>query len=64
VDLSTSEAAVSEPAAFAEAQVMSADIQYASIYDSFTTALLMQLEDPGFCATEIRRTGEIHCPIK
>jgi acetyl-CoA C-acetyltransferase len=28
---------------------MPADIQYASIYDSFTITVLMQLEDLGFC---------------
>ena len=27
-----------------------ADIKYASIYDSFTITVIMQLEDLGFCA--------------
>ncbi|MGO4325941.1 thiolase domain-containing protein [Cupriavidus sp. 2TAF22] len=49
VDLSWSAAAVSGPIAFAEAGVTPADIQYASIYDSFTITVLMQLEDLGFC---------------
>ncbi|WP_234195748.1 thiolase domain-containing protein [Pseudacidovorax sp. NFM-22] len=49
VDLTWSGAAVSGPAAFAEAGVKPADIQYASIYDSFTITVLMQLEDLGFC---------------
>jgi acetyl-CoA C-acetyltransferase len=49
VDLTYSGAAVSGPAAFAEAGVTPADIQYASIYDSFTNTVLMQLEDLGFC---------------
>jgi acetyl-CoA C-acetyltransferase len=50
VDLTWSAAALSGPAAFAEAGVTPADIQYASIYDSFTITVLMQLEDLGFCA--------------
>ncbi|TPG05851.1 thiolase domain-containing protein [Sphingomonas oligophenolica] len=50
LDLTTSAAAVSGPAAFAEAGVSPADIQYASIYDSFTITVLIQLEDLGFCA--------------
>ena len=49
LDLTTSGAAWSGPAAFAEAGVKPADIQYASIYDSFTITVLMQLEDLGFC---------------
>lgn len=49
LDLTWSGAAVSGPIAFAEAGVTPADIQYASIYDSFTITVLMQLEDLGFC---------------
>ncbi len=49
VDLSYSGAAVSGPIAFAEAGVKPSDIQYASIYDSFTITVLIQLEDLGFC---------------
>jgi acetyl-CoA C-acetyltransferase len=49
VDLTWSAAALSGPAAFAEAGVTPQDIQYASIYDSFTITVLMQLEDLGFC---------------
>ncbi len=49
IDLSYSGAAWSGPRAFAEAGVTPADIQYASIYDSFTITVLVQLEDLGFC---------------
>src|SRR5207244_6402287 len=49
IDITTSVAAVSGPAAFAEAGVRPSDIKYASIYDSFTITVLMQLEDLGFC---------------
>jgi acetyl-CoA C-acetyltransferase len=49
VDLTWSGAAISGPVAFKEAGVSPADIQYASIYDSFTITVLMQLEDLGFC---------------
>ncbi len=50
VDLSYSAAAWSGKRAFDEAGVAPGDIQYASIYDSFTITVLMQLEDLGFCA--------------
>ncbi|CAM3850190.1 thiolase domain-containing protein [Bordetella tumulicola] len=49
VDLTYSGAAWSGPLAFDEAGVTPAAIQYASIYDSFTITVLMQLEDLGFC---------------
>ena len=49
VDLTYSGAAWSGPAAFAEAGVKPADIKYASIYDSFTITVVIQLEDLGFC---------------
>lgn len=48
-DLTWSAAALSGPAAFAEAGVTPQDIDYASIYDSFTITVLMQIEDLGFC---------------
>ncbi len=50
VDLTYSGALWSGPAAFAEAGVTPADIKYASLYDSFTITVLMQIEDLGFCA--------------
>jgi len=49
IDLTYSAAVWSGPAAFAEAGVKPADIKYASIYDSFTITVLIQLEDLGFC---------------
>ena len=50
IDLSYSGARWTGPAAFAEAGITPADIKYASIYDSFTITVLVQLEDLGFCA--------------
>ncbi len=50
IDLTTSAAAWSGPRAFAEAGITPARIQYASLYDSFTITVLVQLEDLGFCA--------------
>jgi acetyl-CoA C-acetyltransferase len=49
IDLTYSGAAATGPVAFAEAGVKPSDIKYASIYDSFTITVLMQLEDLGFC---------------
>ena len=49
VELHYTAAAQSGPAAFDEAGVTPADIDYAAIYDSFTITVLMQLEDIGFC---------------
>jgi acetyl-CoA C-acetyltransferase len=48
-DITVSGAAWSGPTAFAEAGVTPADIDYVSIYDSFTITALIQLEDLGFC---------------
>ena len=50
VDLTYSGAVRSGAAAWAESGVKPSDIKYASIYDSFTITVLMQLEDLGFCA--------------
>jgi acetyl-CoA C-acetyltransferase len=50
IDLTHSAAAWSAADAFAEAGVTPADIRYASLYDSFTITVLIQLEDLWFCA--------------
>ncbi len=49
IDLTYSAAVWSGPAAYAEAGVQPPDIQYVSIYDSFTITVLTTLEDLGFC---------------
>jgi len=49
IDLTYSGAAWTAPIAFSEAGITPVDIQYASIYDSFTITVLIQLEDLGFC---------------
>src|SRR6476661_820535 len=49
VDLVYSAARWSGPPAWEMAGITPADIKYASIYDSFTITVLMQLEDLGFC---------------
>ena len=49
LDLTYTGAVWSGPAAFAEAGITPADIDYVSIYDSFTITVLLTLEDLGFC---------------
>jgi acetyl-CoA C-acetyltransferase len=49
VDMTVTGAVSSGKTAFEEAGVTPADIKYASIYDSFTITVLLQLEDLGFC---------------
>jgi len=49
VDLTYTGAVHSGPAAFEEAGVGPQDVDYASIYDSFTITVLETLEDLGFC---------------
>lgn len=49
VDLTYTGAVWSGADAFAEARVSQADIDYASIYDSFTITVLETIEDLGFC---------------
>jgi acetyl-CoA C-acetyltransferase len=49
IDLTYTGARWSGPRAFEEAGVTPADIDYASIYDSFTITVLETIEDLGFC---------------
>ncbi len=49
-DLTLTGAAETGARAFAEAGITAADVDYASIYDSFTITVLLTLEDLGFCA--------------
>lgn len=48
-DIVSSAGVESGKAAFAQAGVSPADIKYASLYDSFTITVVVQLEDLGFC---------------
>lgn len=48
-DILQSGAIQSGRAAFEQANIKPADIQYASLYDSFTITVLVQLENLGFC---------------
>lgn len=48
-DLTVSPAAISGPAAFAQAGLAPSDVDLAEVYDSFTYTALVQLEDLGFC---------------
>lgn len=50
IDLTFTGARWSGPRAFEEAGVTPADIDYASIYDSFTITVVETIEDLGFCA--------------
>lgn len=49
IDLTYTGGIWSGKTAFAEAGITPKDIKYASIYDSFTITVVMQLEDLGFC---------------
>jgi acetyl-CoA C-acetyltransferase len=49
IDLTYTAGVISGKQAFEEAGVIPSDIDYASIYDSFTITVLIQIEDLGFC---------------
>jgi acetyl-CoA C-acetyltransferase len=49
IDLTSTGAATTGPRAFAEAALTPADVDYVSIYDSFTITVVETLEDLGFC---------------
>jgi len=50
IDVTRTAAEASGERAFAEAGLSPADVEYASIYDSFTITVLEAIEDLGFCA--------------
>lgn len=49
IDLTHTGAVWSGPQAFERARIRPEDVDYASIYDSFTITVLMTIEDLGFC---------------
>ena len=49
MDLTYSAGVWSAKKAFKEANITPADVRYASLYDSFTITVIIQLEDIGFC---------------
>jgi acetyl-CoA C-acetyltransferase len=49
IDLTHTGALWSGPRAFEEAGITTADVDYASIYDSFTITVVQTIEDLGFC---------------
>jgi len=49
IDLTRTGAVESGPRAFAEAGIAPSDVNYVSIYDSFTITVLEAIEDLGFC---------------
>lgn len=49
IDLTSTAAVRSGREAFAEAGIAPSDVDYASLYDSFTITVLLALEDLGFC---------------
>ncbi len=67
IDLTSTAAVRSGAAAFAEARVRPGDVDYASIYDSFTITVLLALEDLGFCqkgdAGRFVRDGALVAPF-
>jgi acetyl-CoA C-acetyltransferase len=50
IDLTVSAGSRSAPIAFDMAGIKRSDIKYASIYDSFTITVVIEVEDIGFCA--------------
>jgi acetyl-CoA C-acetyltransferase len=67
IDLTSSAAQQTGPRALAEAGVALRDINYASLYDSFTITVLLALEDLGFCAKgaggRFVRDGALQAPF-
>ena len=50
IDLTFTGAAYTGPEAFAQAGVTPADVDYVSLYDSFTITVVQTIEDLGFCS--------------